>query len=359
MDENSYWVRSQSRDVRYDVFSTEGGWNCSCPDFTYRRIECKHVVAVRLSLGIREEVKAQQAQVRQIEQIEAKACLACGSSNLMKWGVRHNKAGDIQKFKCRECGRFFTVNIGFERMKHNPRAITAAMQLYFSGESLRNTKRSLELLGVKVDHTTVYAWIKKYVNLMQRYTDNIAPNVSDTWRADELFLKVKGDLKYLYALMDDETRYWIAQEVAETKYTHDVRKLFQSAKEIAGKIPQTFITDGASSFHDAYRKEFLSPYGETPSAVHIRDIRFDGSVHNNKMERLNGEVRDREKTMRGLKRMDTPILKGTQIYHNFIKPHEGLGGKTPAEAAGIKVEGENLWLTLIQNAAKKDSRKED
>ena len=30
-----------------------------------------------------------------------------------------------------------------------------------------------------------------------------------------------------------------------------------------------------------------------------------------------------------------------------------LDGKTPAEVAGIKVEGENKWLTLIQNAAGK------
>jgi hypothetical protein len=30
----------------------------------------------------------------------------------------------------------------------------------------------------------------------------------------------------------------------------------------------------------------------------------------------------------------------------------GLEGKTPAEVAGIKVEGENKWLTLIQNASK-------
>lgn len=68
------------------------------------------------------------------------------------------------------------------------------------------------------------------------------------------------------------------------------------------------------------------------------------------MERMNGEVRDREKVMRGLKRTDTPILKGIQIYHNFIKPHEGLNGETPADRAGIKVEGQNKWLTLIQNA---------
>ena len=69
------------------------------------------------------------------------------------------------------------------------------------------------------------------------------------------------------------------------------------------------------------------------------------------MERANGEGRDREKVMRGLKSKNTPILKGYQIYHNYIRSHEGLKGKTAAEACGIKVEGDNKWLTLIQNAS--------
>jgi hypothetical protein len=33
---------------------------------------------------------------------------------------------------------------------------------------------------------------------------------------------------------------------------------------------------------------------------------------------VNGEIRDREKTMRGLKKMDTPILKGYEIFHNYM-----------------------------------------
>ena len=37
----------------------------------------------------------------------------------------------------------------------------------------------------------------------------------------------------------------------------------------------------------------------------------------------------------------------------YIRPHEGLNGKTPAEACGITVEGDNKWMTLIQNASKK------
>ena len=68
---------------------------------------------------------------------------------------------------------------------------------------------------------------------------------------------------------------------------------------------------------------------------------------------MNGEIRDRERCMRTLEKADTPILTGIQISHNYIKPHEGLNGKTPAEAARIKIEGENKWLTLIQNASQR------
>jgi hypothetical protein len=71
------------------------------------------------------------------------------------------------------------------------------------------------------------------------------------------------------------------------------------------------------------------------------------------MERFNGEVRDREKVIRGLKKPDTPILTGYQIYHNYIRPHEALEGKTPAEVAGTKIEGQDKWMTLIQNAARR------
>lgn len=46
-----------------------------------------------------------------------------------------------------------------------------------------------------------------------------------------------------------------------------------------------------------------------------------------------------------------PILKGIQVYHNLFRPHEGLDGQTPARRAGIQIEGENPWLTVIQNAS--------
>jgi putative transposase len=89
--------------------------------------------------------------------------------------------------------------------------------------------------------------------------------------------------------------------------------------------------------------------------VHIKKIHMKDDANNNKMERLNGEMRDREKTMRELKIENSPILKGYQIFHNFVRTHEGLDGKTPAEESGINVEGSNKWLTLIQNASMVES----
>lgn len=89
----------------------------------------------------------------------------------------------------------------------------------------------------------------------------------------------------------------------------------------------------------------------------MRHIRWHGDNHNNKMERMNGKIRDRENVMRGLKKPNTPILKGYQICHNYLRPHEALNNKPPAEKCGIKIEGENKWMTLIQNASWKDFEK--
>jgi transposase-like protein len=345
-DDCHYVVKSQSHDLGYNVNRETGAWTCNCLDHFYRKVKCKHIYAVEFSRELR--LKVESKKIMPLGNLST--CIHCGSSNIIKKGIRKNKTGNLQRFYCQDCHKIFTFNIGFERMKHNPQAITSAMQLYFSGESLRNTAESLQLLGVEVSYRTILNWIKKYVKLMKEYTEKITPEVSDTWRADELWIKVSGNMKYLFSMMDDETRFWIAQEVAETKDKHDARNLLRMSKEVCGKKPKIFITDGLKSYHQAFKQEFLS--SENSTTKHINEIMLKGAIHNNKMERMNGEIRDREKTMRGLKTDKTAILQGYQLYHNFIRPHQALNGKTPSEACGITIEGENKWKTLIENASK-------
>jgi putative transposase len=186
---------------------------------------------------------------------------------------------------------------------------------------------------------------------MQTYLDKIQPQVGDAWRTDELFVKIKCDMKYLYAIMDDETRFWIAQQVSDRKFVADITPMFNNAKELAGKRPNVLISDGAHNFHQAFNKVFYTR--ASPKSRHIRHIRFKGDHNNNKIERMNGEIRDREKVMRGLKLSNTSVLPGYQIYHNYFRPHMALDGKTPAEKCGIMIEGDNKWKTVIENAMRK------
>lgn len=38
-------------------------------------------------------------------------------------------------------------------------------------------------------------------------------------------------------------------------------------------------------------------------------------------------------------------------FHNYIRSHMGMNNDTPAELVGIKINGYNKWLILIQNAS--------
>jgi len=352
---HSYHVKSQTGKGFYRIVEKKFKWICSCPDHEYRAVDCKHIWAVRFIQAIRKEVEESQVQV--IEPVaDIHACLYCQSPLIVRDGLRHNHYGDIQKWNCKACGRYFTVNLGFEKMRATPRAITSAMQLYFSGASLRGTQKFLRLQGVNVTHVAVYKWIQKYTALMEKYLDKITPQVSDTWRADEMYVKMRGNPKWLFALIDDETRFWIAREVAGSKERHDARHLFQEGAEIADKKPKLLITDGLAAYHDAYMRELWTQDRHTEHVQHI-SFSQSGYHNNNKMERFNGKLRDREKIMRSLKTPETPIISGMQIYHNYVRPHMALDGKTPAEVAGIEVKGENKWLTLIQNACQKKNLK--
>ena len=347
IDELHYTVNSQSRNQTHEIISTEFSWTCSCEDHQFRGTQCKHIHAVEISLNIRAEVKKHI-----IDTVNSSACQFCNSDNISKWGIRHNKNYDLQIYKCKNCLKKFSINIGFEGMRATPQIITNAMQLYFTGESLRNVQKFIKLQGINFSHVAIYEWVKKYISLMDNYLKTITPQVGDRWHADEVWLKIKGDKKYLFAMMDNDTRFWIAQEVADSKFNHDARKLLQIGKKVTKKIPSVFVTDGLPAYNEAFKKEFAPKNDLQKPSKHIKDIHFKNEFSNNNIqERLNGEFRDREKTFRGLKKVDSHVITGIQLYHNYIRSHMSLDGDTPAKRAGIEIKGNNKWLTIIQNAS--------
>lgn len=68
---------------------------------------------------------------------------------------------------------------------------------------------------------------------------------------------------------------------------------------------------------------------------------------------MDHDTHDRNKTQRGLKSEETPFVKGHQLYYNFIKPHEGINGYTPAHFANIYLElGDKKWENLLIKSLK-------
>ena len=75
-----YEVKSQSGNGFYEVVANELGWICSCPDFKYRAVKCKHVWAVEFSFRMRVAVSTEVlAPIA-----ETDSCLFCGSKHVCK-----------------------------------------------------------------------------------------------------------------------------------------------------------------------------------------------------------------------------------------------------------------------------------
>lgn len=153
-----YQMKSLATNRIYDIHSTESGWICTCPDAKYRKVICKHALAIQFSIEIRNEVRERNKVV--IEEMSCERCPQCHSNQIVKHGIRHNKNYDLQRYSCRDCNKRFSFNLGFERMKVNPKIITSSIQLYFTGESLRNVQKFIRLQGVNISHQTVFNWIK-------------------------------------------------------------------------------------------------------------------------------------------------------------------------------------------------------
>ncbi|MDE0527013.1 MAG: hypothetical protein OXI27_10605 [Thaumarchaeota archaeon] len=94
--------------------------------------------------------------------------------------------------------------------------------------------------------------------------------------------------------------------------------------------------------------------------MHVREIHIRNEFNqNNVRERLNGEFKDRPGGIRGMKADNPSVVSLMIAYHNFFRPHAGIGGRTPAEAANIEIvpepgaesQSREAWITFIQNSA--------
>ena len=382
MNKLTYKVKSQSsHDKWYTVVKEyESGWTCDCPDFTFRHLECKHVRAVKFSKLLRKKIYFDT--FANIPIAESKLgeiiCQKCGSPNYKKFGVRHNKdSGDIQRYLCKDCRYRFIVNPAFENCKASAKIITAAIDLYFKGVSLRKAADHLkQLYNFEVDYSSICRWIRKFVDIVQPYIDGLVPKTGGVYHVDEMLLHVRKEnneqtmndneenhthkffdnhYSWLWNLMDSTTWFWICSRLSQRRDIQAGVALLKEMKQRA-PLPKVFVHDGLRVYDEAYQKELFTL--KTSRIQNVRSISIGHQGLNSKVERLNGTIREREKVMRGMQTRETAqkVVDAIRINYNFVRGHSTIG-KTPAEKAGIKLNlGENKIENLIRLAVA-DSKK--
>ena len=276
----------------------------------------------------------------------------------IKYGRRRCRQKTEQRYMCRSCGTTFSGIDGF-RGRHSPAwAVVVALSAVAAGLSPVQARNQLALLGVTVHGDTVSGWVDHYSGVMGRYSAALRVPAGFRWHADEVCIRIRGQARYLFAVMCGTSRFVLSYEISPAKLGFDPLGLFAAAAARAAELPRILVTDGLSAFVPAAKKTFYRSAG--PRFVHVREIHIQNEFNqNNVHERLNGEFRDRLDGIRGM-RADNPSVVGLMIaYHNFFRPHSGIGGRTPAEAANIEIvqepgaesQSREAWITFIQNAA--------
>ncbi|MBA7632275.1 hypothetical protein ES703_39818 [subsurface metagenome] len=151
-----------------------------------------------------------------------------------------------------------------------------------------------------------------------------------------------GGKVWFWDIIDAKTRFLLASHMSKTRTIKDARKLMELAAKRAGKTPKAIITDRLLAYLDGIELTFGA------DTKHIQGKPFSVENNTNLIERFHGSLKSRTKVMRGLKDIKTAklITDGWLLYYNYLRPHEALNDKTPAQVAGVRFPYRN-WKDIV------------
>lgn len=273
-------------------------------------------------------------------------CPSCKSKNIKKNGRRKTQnRGLIQRYYCKDCGKRFTENNGFFRMRNNPQKITFCLDAYFRGISLRKLQENLQIFQEHNSHySTILRWIQKYCNQIGNYVDNLKLNISPSIQMDEMEFKTKGKVSWFIDCIDVRTRYLVASNYAYSRKPAELIKVLKKAKDISNNNIFIISTDALQSYQKCIRKIWRLKERPRHFTIKSSSKRF-----NWKIERLHNSVRERTKIFRGFGSLESAkaIMKGYEIFYNFCRKHQGINCYPYELATDLKL-GKNKWLDLIE-----------
>jgi putative transposase len=269
-------------------------------------------------------------------------CKLCGSTHTRK----HGFISGMQYYYCNDCKHRFSSNDRLYQMKTPYIQVASALDDYYKGDSINEIRDNLNTrYGNLPSSKSVYGWITKYTDEAVRQFQDYHPKVGSVWVADETVLKLDGKNYWCIDIIDTDTRFLLATKLSTNREKNDIKILMERARDRANRIPEKILTDGWGGYRDGIELA----YGA--DSKHIVTDPFNKPENTELIERWHGTLKDRTKSLRGLKTPETAskFLDGFLAWYNFMRPHESLNGKTPAEEAKIQYTAKS-WADVIRTA---------
>ena len=290
-------------------------------------------------------------------------CPKCKSKEIIKRGLIKNESREFtQRYGCKSCNNRFVLDNPYFRMRNKEQIITQCMDMYYSGMSFRKIAQHLQRFFPKgVSASTIYRWVLKFVPMMETFTDKQKIKASWQIQSDEVEYKRRASHKrkgikneFFIDVIDMDSRFIVSSQYASDRKTNTLNKVLGKAKRKVGEQVKIVSTDGLNAYPRVIRKTFnLKKHAtKNPKIIH-QIIKSDSGRFNYKIERFHNTLRERTKVMRGFHGCISSaqtLMKGFEIYYNWIRNHQSLKGLTPSQVAvpNVQIENKNKWIEIIQ-----------
>ena len=199
----------------------------------------------------------------------------------------------------------------FRYFKTSPEIIRLAVMLYVRYPlSLRNVEDLLHERGIDISHETVRFWWNRFgplfaAEIRRKRVQQLRAHSNWKWHLDEVFVKINGEIHYLWRAMDHEA------EVPESYVTK--RRVRKAAPKFLRKTmkrygqPRLIVTDK------------LRSYGAAMKVIGNPGRQETGRWLNNRAENSHLPFRRRERAMLRFRRMRS--LQKFVSVHSSIHNH--------------------------------------
>lgn len=237
-------------------------------------------------------------------------CPECGTFRLWKYGIRKNKRGNFQKFRCKTCGYQF-IDDNFLGMQTPKEVVAFAIRLWTKGLSPASIAEEIRIV-YKLDRseTCVYYWVEKYQPLFKAINDMPLCGISKRLHWDYTYFKINGEDAYLLALKCHETKLIVGWIITATRNPDDAKASLREAKRhfpVSYQLEE-IVSDREQSFPRAIWEVF------DHEVEHYRYKGFVDKKNNNMIEAL-WRFKDNIPTFRTLKQANNFFMIWVAMYN--------------------------------------------